>query len=333
MSFIKKVIRKFFPNFFPTMHIVLGFVYDIKKFSKHSSVFNPSNSKYKLDALLRRQYHGIEKGLSFPNPRLGFGIDLLDATINNLLIYYKKYGSDEIVFLICDVLKQYKIFNIELKNEIQYKEIFKKIDDTILKITQRKNYIKSNTGYELISKNEIFSVVENFDFKSFIESRHSVRDFSNLDITKDLIETAINLALKTPSQCNRQPWKVYVYKGDDKDRILKFQNGNQGFGHLINTALLITATTSSFSQYERHSAWVDGGLFSMSLIYAFHSLKIGVCPLNLGLSYFDEKKLRDGTKIKEDEEPIMMLGIGHLKDEFKVCVSKRKNNKDIVKYE
>ena len=58
------------------------------------------------------------------------------------------------------------------------------------------------------------------DFEAELESRRSVRHFSNRDVPRELIETAIRTASTAPSGAHRQPWKfVAVSDAALKKRI------------------------------------------------------------------------------------------------------------------
>lgn len=73
MNFIKNIIHKIFPNLVLKIHILLGFNYDAMKFMNSSSSINVRSSELKIQAILIRQYHGIEKVLSLANPRKQLG--------------------------------------------------------------------------------------------------------------------------------------------------------------------------------------------------------------------------------------------------------------------
>ena len=83
---------------------------------------------------------------------------------------------------------------------------------------------------------------------------------------------------------------------------------------------------------ERHQIYIDGGLFSMSLIYALHSLKIGCCPLNWCAKPQNDKLLRKKIGLKDDDEVMMFLAIGEIKDSVIVAASSRMNETSLVKF-
>ncbi|RLU03338.1 MAG: nitroreductase [Ketobacter sp.] len=52
-----------------------------------------------------------------------------------------------------------------------------------------------------------------------IKSRRSVRGYLDKEIPQETLESIFTLAQRAPSNCNIQPWKVYVASGALKDRI------------------------------------------------------------------------------------------------------------------
>ena len=68
----------------------------------------------------------------------------------------------------------------------------------------------------------------------------------------------------------------------------------------------------------------------MSLIYALLNKKIGSCPLNTQYTIFQENSLRKAAKLADDEVPVMMLGLGYVKDTFSIANSSRKLLNDVI---
>src|SRR5690606_8509042 len=120
------------------------------------------------------------------------------------------------------------------------------------------------------------------DYDYFVKSRHSVRNLTNRPVLREVLNKAIEQARWTPSVCNRQSWRVHVFESkQDKKVALSFQNGNDGFGDCADKILLITCDLRCFfTSRERNQCFIDGGMFSMSLIYALHAAGVCSCALN-----------------------------------------------------
>ena len=52
-----------------------------------------------------------------------------------------------------------------------------------------------------------------------VYERRSVRGFLDKEIPQDVLNRNIEIAQKAPSNCNVQPWKVYVASGELKDKL------------------------------------------------------------------------------------------------------------------
>jgi nitroreductase len=54
---------------------------------------------------------------------------------------------------------------------------------------------------------------------SILSSRHSCRGFQSRNVPRSDIERMLELAQKTPSWCNTQPWNVSIISGQAKERL------------------------------------------------------------------------------------------------------------------
>ena len=54
-----------------------------------------------------------------------------------------------------------------------------------------------------------------------IYARHSVRGYLDKEVPQEILDRIFEIAQQTPSNCNVQPWKVYIASGELKDRLKK----------------------------------------------------------------------------------------------------------------
>lgn len=304
-------------------------IYDLYNFYKYAfrCVSKQDQDNDKLRASLIKEYHIVEKGLALPIPRLGFGKEKIPILITNASNYEKNYGSNNcLIQCIKDSLAEYIVFNESngINVETPYYQSIRNFIDG--------NEKKNIGGTKIMIREDINKSIQ-FDYKQFVEQRVSVRDFSSEEISKDEIINAVNIAKIAPSVCNRQNWKAHVYtnKGDIAE-ILKYQHGNEGFGHKIKVLILITTNVKGFTKLESNQVFIDGGIFSMSMILALHAEGLGSCALNTCIPCVDEKKIKLLGDIPPNERVIMMIGVGKLKDKFIVPVSLKKKSDEIVKF-
>ena len=160
----------------------------------------------------------------------------------------------------------------------------------------------------------------------FFESRKSIRNYSDVlpppdssDISK-VIEWAIN----TPSVCNRQSWKVwFITEKSLVSKVLLLQNGNSGFRNL-NAILVFGVDRRKFTLgSERNQHWIDGGLFTMSTIWALHAQGFGSCLLNWSVSPERTSELREVIGAEEYFEFISLCAVGRFEKDSLVAISPR----------
>ncbi|MCF8273425.1 MAG: nitroreductase family protein [Flavobacteriaceae bacterium] len=301
-------------------------MYDLKLFYKYSFKKSYTKSKESEIAYLTKQYHIVEKGLALPNPRLGFGKEKINLLLKKSIEYKEKYGEDQLVQSIKNCLSEYLEFN-KLNNVKIESEYF----ESISKFTgSNQNQIKEG-GTKLINKEDLKNIT-NINFENFVKSRFSIRDYDHTDVDLEIIKNAVDIAKHAPSVCNRQSWRAHVYK--EKDQILpmlKIQGGNNGFTDSINKLIIITTDTKAFTTLESNQLYIDGGLFSMNLVLSLHSKGIGSCCLNTCFPFTSEKKVKKIGEIPNNEKIIMMVGVGNLKSNYKVAISKKKALTEIIR--
>lgn len=305
---------------YPAMSLRLwsNYNYDRSRFLRWSSVAGLAGEKQQLCSWIDADAHKIEKALALKSPRPGFGKAVVHRLMENLHDYVERFGPDRSTHVSLNVLRAYVDFGSQ--HGISHDELAQAISKL-----SASGGAPPCGGVSRISREEILAHSK-LDLEQFFFSRHSIRHFSDEEVDYSLIERAVYLASKTPTVCNRQSLRVYAYPDpEDRKRVLACQMGNSGFGDQIKVALVVTADSRTFfSVGERNQGWIDGGLFSMSLIYALHSLGLGSCCLNWSVEKENDKALRTVTGIPEAEMVIMMIGVGALPESLLVAQSPRR---------
>ena len=297
--------------------------YDLQRFLRWSSVAGVASEQQALRAWIDADYHKIEKALALKSPRPGFGKVVIHRLTENLQRYLAQFGADRSTSIAMAVLDAYARFNRDHGVDT---------NDLERRLERLRNHCRGNGegGVKQVRREEILAAAR-IDLEPFFFSRHSVRHFSDEPVEPELIERAVYLASKTPTVCNRQSLKVHAYFDADCQRVLSCQMGNSGFGDQVKVALVVTADSRTFfSVGERNQGWIDGGLFSMSLVYALHSLGLGSCCLNWSVEKEYDRKLKTVTDIQPWEMVIMMIGVGKLPEALHVAQSPRKTVDDLL---
>lgn len=285
---------------------------------------NDSRSKESQLASLMVTSHVLEKGITMPNRRLGFGYPRVREIIRQCNDCIDKYGSDYIeIQSTLDDLYEYLVIheagNFQLPEDI----------NNSLKHLLKRTHFRIKSISSVVNKEEYFKSVKTFEEWAY--QRHSIRNYAIENVDIELINKAIHLAQTAPSACNRQSVRVKVVSDKKKIKaVLELQNGNRGFGHLADKLLLITSEHGAWSYKTRTSAYLDAGIYTMNLLYALHYYKLCTCTLNCHLSINKMRKLRAILGISQSELPIVFISVGHAPEQFMVTKSQRLNLEHII---
>jgi len=293
------------------------FIYDTNLYYKYSVNISELDKSKALSHIIMKT-HVIEKGLTMPKMKIGFGqkriidlIDILDAFIT-------QYGSNYTrVNYSIGVLEEYLSVHSNQKENLSAL-LISKIEKLVEKIGEVETIIQSK-----FQKEDYF--YECKDFINFANSRRSIRNFTGEKVDSTQVINAINMCRNTPSACNRQSVKIHMYENySSVQAILNIQGGNRGFGHLVSCVVVITYDMSVyFEGIERNAGLVDGGLYSMNLLYFLHYQKLGACILNTSNDKSKDQSMRKATSIPNNEAFVSMIAIGEAQSEFYVALSKR----------
>lgn len=178
------------------------------------------------------------------------------------------------------------------------------------------------------------------DFREFLGKRHSIRDFSDRPVPREIIEHCIMTAGSAPSGANHQPWFFAAVSSPDlKARIRseaeeeerKFYNGggsdewikalepigtNEDKPHLTTAPWLIVIFAQRWGEFDDGTRYKNYyvpesvGIATGFLIAALH---------NAGLSCLthtpNPMKFLNGALDRPDsEKPVMILTVGHAAD-------------------
>lgn len=284
-----------------------------------------NTSRYDKETLLSSLLvdgHVLEKGITMPERRNGFGYDKVRQLIAKCSECIKLGGAEmELQAAIAD-LKQYV--------EVQERG-FKLPEDIISGIQSlMPHLIINDENCYSTCPTEFFRPVSNY--KEFAQQRKSVRNFSNEEVDENLLIEAIKLAQTAPSACNRQAVRVKIIENKELMKFIEteIQSGNRGFGHLANKWLLVTSELGAWSQSQVSMAYIDGGIFTMSLLNALHYYGVCACTLNAHLSSSKLTKLQTKLNLPKSEVPIVFIIIGKPANKFMIAKSRRKPVEDIV---
>jgi hypothetical protein len=311
-----------------TLRAVREFRYDASRFLGHSAAVSPRRLA-SLRALVTMDAHRIEKGLSVPSPRPWFGRPIVERLVHNCVLYGRVEGDAGTIGSAIHALGEYIHRHTMAASPAPAWTHTLMRDLAELEATI--GHLGPSGGTTKVA-GATLSRAGRLPSLDFFRSRHSIRDFASEPVTWTDIETAVQAAQHSPSVCNRQSWRVHAFpRGPMADAVLACQNGNAGFGHTASHVLLITVDLRTFVYLgERNQAWIDGGMFAMSLVYALHAMGLGTCCLNWSVDSQADRRLRKVAVIPDWESVIMMLAVGRFPETLRVARSWRGPTNDAL---
>lgn len=322
MKKIKSLIRRILRGIYRTFNGLNGFTYDFFRFLAYGGWREDLHDTEVRNYNSMMAYHGLEKSLSYKKRNPNSGWSNAERVFYRLKVantletkgYHDKAGKQVLLKFLQLPENSGKPRALEMLAELAHM-----------------NFDSPDVHGAIPLSEESYRKGILEDPEGFFFSRYSLREFRKGAVDEALIKRAVKLAMKTPSVCNRHAW--HVYHSSDPLKIktaLKYQNGNRPFGDKVPNLMIVTTDLKAFfSGWEHYQHWIDGGLFSMSLMYAFHSLGLASCPLNWSQTPKADKAFRKAIKIKPNHTVIMMMAIGYPDEENTVCSSSRRPLEEI----
>ena len=191
--------------------------------------------------VLTSNYHVIEKCLAMPNFEPGHGKERVEIVVGDLF-KYRELGFD----------LNHPQYIAAMQAVQEYDRVHKSLGYALPAGLQSgmdrllaETHIPEHHQPEVTSK-EFFAHL-NGSFDDFARSRHSVRAYSDKNISEVTIRAVVDLVRTTPTACNRQPNKTYVVKDKEKIKcVAALQGGGRGFAENANKLFIVTTAVEAF---------------------------------------------------------------------------------------
>lgn len=295
---------------------VQAFLHDWRRFRRHAGATHLDRREAALAEIVMG-YHVLEKGLTMPRRRPGFGRFAALNLARLVEAFEKRHGADPQVSHATAVLRAYR--RLHADEAIPALDAFLAARPAV------------PAAAEPHVRREDFFAAKDAPFPAFAASRHCVRHFAG-PVPRETIERAIAVAATAPSACNRQHARVHVVDSPAlRDRILALQGGTRGFGADVDKLLVVTADLSAVRwAWERHDAFTNGGIFALNLCYALHHEGAAHCLLHWSVPPKADKAARKLLGLPAPEEIVLLVACGLPPDEFDFPASPRRDPASIT---
>jgi len=305
----------------PLIKCSLLFAADALRFAKWSGSFNHNNREAALAKIIMT-YHQVEKGLTMPQRRYGFGRSVLLELCDLVDEFERIYDENDPQVLhargcVMAYLDMHKSVGYDFGKDRDFERRLHEF------VSQRYN---TQPAFQSHVTRETFYEDTEAAFPVFAAARHTSRHYKGvLELSR--LEQAVSLSMTAPSACNRQHTRVHCVSDHSlRDKILDLQNGNRGFGGDADKLLVLTGDLRDIRwDEERNDIYTNVGIFLMNLSYALFYYRIAHCILNWSSTIPNDKRLREVLGLPDYEVVVAILACGNSPDEFDVAESPRKD--------
>jgi len=283
---------------------------------------------------LRREIHRLEKGLVMRNRRAVFAADYINDVVENYLILLKAKGirdiDDELLRWAHSVLTKY--FNSVDSSNPNVARAKKSFEAKAIEQTTKLN--GSANSHPYLKNQATKSTIGYEDFYQLCMQRRSVRWFQNKPVPHELIEKAMLAATQSPSACNRQPFRYKFFDQQElKNKVGSIPMGIRGiYDNVPVFAVLVGRLSAYLSERDRHVIYIDGGLASMSFMFALETLGLSSFPINWPDIEPLEVEMENLLDLDEDERPMMLIGLGYADEKGGIPFSQKKSPEQLITY-
>lgn len=175
------------------------------------------------------------------------------------------------------------------------------------------------------------------DFPELIQTRRSVRTYTDQPVSRELVDQCLDAARMAPSACNSQPWTFLVV--DDRESIRRIAatacSGIYAMNRFIATApvlvIFVTEKSKVVARLGGQVRDVRYNLIDIGIAGAHLSLQAAV--LGLGtcwIGWFNDKALKQKLNLPSSTQVDIIMPLGYPAEEPKDKV--RKSLDDVRQY-
>jgi len=280
--------------------------------------------------LLRRNVHRLEKGLTMRPMRTQFATDYIGETVDafrgGVTSGLLKPEHPEFNWMY-SVLSGY----FDVTSESTHRAIVRSRNtfrDALTHIDPGSPESGPHPAIPLVP------TVKIDDLEALATGRRSVRWFTSEQVSRDLVDRAIQIAAESPTACNRQPYRFEVFDDPASTaKVAAVPMGTDGYEHQIPGLIVIVGNLAAFfDQRDRHLIYIDGCLAAMGLIYGLEAQGVNSCCINWPDLPDREAAMRKLLGLHPHERVVMLVAYGYADPDALVPFSAKRLVHEIRRY-
>lgn len=276
--------------------------------------------------LLRRNIHRLEKGLVMKNRRPVFAAGYIEETVQRYVQEASSAGAefDRELRWCHDVLRLYFKQVASNPSVDRARKIFEAQVEADRTAKEERNvpYLRNLREEPPVKYEALLELAK---------IRRSVRWFQRKAVPEVLIHRAMEVALLSPTACNRQPFRFHIITDLAlAPTVSKVAWGTAGFADNIPAvAVVIGRFGAFFSERDRHLPYTDASLAIMSFVYALETMGLGSCCINWPDIEGTDTQMKQLINLSDDERVIMLIAFGYPDPDGLVAYSQKKSVPDV----
>ncbi len=284
---------------------------------------------------LRRNTHRLEKGLIMRPRRSDFALGYIDETVNIFSSFCsgqqqkRTEGNGLLLRWAHDVLDQYFSITGDHPTIVACKQKF-----AATKLLTTTGSIASCHLRPYTRKSKDLPDISIDQLHKLAQYRRSCRWYSQTAVPRDIIDQAIEVAMLSPSACNRQPFRFMIFDNQiSASDVGSIPMGTLGFSQNFPAIAVIIGQLDAFPyDRDRHVIYIDSALAAMAFQFALEVQGVSSCCINWPDIEAREILMENRLGLAKHERPILSISFGYPDPEGQVPYSQKKSLEEIRTY-
>lgn len=288
---------------------------------------------------LRRNVHRLEKGLTMRPRRPSFAAEYVEETLTALTMVWgggAQAARDRrldapLLGWACDVLDEYFAGVADGDRRIarcrrEYRDWTSRHRSAAAPTVPRRVPYARGAADPPVSFERMLALARR---------RRSVRWYRPVPVPRGRVAEALEIALLSPSACNRQPFVFRIFDDPATAReVCGIAMGTKGYAENVPAvAVVVGRQRAYFSARDRHLIYIDGALAAMSFMFGLETVGLASCPINWPDIEKLEARMAARLQLAPDERPIMLIAFGYADPDGGVPYSEKKRIEEVALFD
>jgi len=260
-------------------------------------------------ALLRRNVHRLEKGLIMRPFRAPFARDYIEETARAFAALASDPAAQSAdLHWAADVLGSY--FEA-MAGQTGVISSARRLFDTAL--AQSLHELRATGTQVPYARGAEPAPLDIEALAALARRRRSVRWYCAEPVSRALVDRALEIALQSPSACNRQSFVFRCFDDPAQVRaVAKIPGGTKGYAEQLPAVAAVVGRLRAYpEERDRHVIYIDGALAAMSFMLALETVGLSSCAINWPDVAAHDARIAALLGLAPDERVIMLIGFGH----------------------